>query len=173
MRRSIYLLVLLTTLTAVAASAAEPMLVRATVYTRLPRQIAGVDAPLALEPTTLLTPPEGGWPASYDAIKTSLSKRAKNRNKVLISQLFEPKPLSSSTSTAFFIPELQRAFEVKPNGDKIDVLLPKAKEPISVPAVAGVTNMFGAEDEMVYIGVMLVPASKVVDDTMVIMNGDK
>jgi len=171
MRR--FLFALLATLTAAIASAAEPMVVRTTVYLRLPRIVSNVDAPLPLNPSKLLTAPEGTWPASYDAIKAALAKRAKNLRRVMITQILPAKPLSASESAAFFIPELGQAMEVKQEGDNISVLLPKATQPLTLPALPFVTNIFGADDELVYLGVTLVPASKLVDDTMVIMNGEK
>lgn len=168
MRR--FLLAVLVILAAAAAVAAEqPLMVRVTVYQRMPQ--LGADGNIAEPelPGTLLTAPEGGWPASYEGLRQALQARRKGRMSVLVSAIHTPKALSADTGTAFFISEVQHAIEVKANGD---VLLPNGRH-TTINVAPNATSIFGASDEQYYVAVTFVPATDAHDDVMVIMNGEK
>jgi TonB family protein len=155
---------------ATAALAAEPLVVRVAVYQRMPQ--LSVDGAAAAEPElpgTLLTPPEGGWPSSYEGVRQILQTRRKGRMSVLVSAIQTPKPLNSDTDAAFFIGELQHAVEVKANGD---ILLPNGKHTM-IAVAPHATSIFGAPDEQYYVAVTFLPAAEARDDVMVIMNGEK
>jgi len=154
---------------ATAALAAEPLVVRATVYQRMPQLSADGTAADPELPGTLLTPPAGGWPSSYEGVRQALQARRKGRMSVLISAIHTPKALSGDTGAAFFIGELQHPIEVKANGD---VLLPNGKH-TTIDVAPHATSIFGAPDEQYYVAVTFLPAAEARDDVMVIMNGEK
>lgn len=172
MRR--YALALLVTLTAVAATAAEPLVARVVVYQRLARIVDG-NPELHQDPDMLLKAPDGGWPASFDEVRALLSERRHNTREVMIEEIFPAKLVGGAENTDFFVPEQQRALELKLEGDSLAVLLPKTGGviPINVPATPNVTHIFGAKDEMLYFAVTLLPASAAKDDTIVILSGGK
>ena len=156
-------------LLAASAFAADPLMVRVTVYQRMP-QLAADGAVAEPElPGTLLTAPEGGWPAAYDGVRQALTARRKGRHNVLIAAIHAPKPLSAEKGAAFFIGELGHAVEVKADGD---VLLPNGKH-AAIAVAPNATSIFGAPDEQFYIAVTLLPSAEARDDVMVIMNGEK
>lgn len=157
-------------LSATAALAAEPLVVRVAVYQRLPQ--LGPDGSGAADPElpgTLIVAPDGGWPASYEDVRQALQARRKGRTSVLISAIHPTKALSGDTNAAFFLGELQHAVEVKANGD---VLLPNGKH-TTVNVAPHATSIFGAADEQYYVAVTFLPASEAHDDVMVIMNGER
>jgi TonB family protein len=166
-RKLIFLVIFLL---AASAFAADPLLVRITVYQRLPQLAA--DGAVAAEPElpgTLLAAPDGGWPASYDSVRQALTARRKGRTNVLISAIHTPKPLSGDQGAAFFVGEVGHAVEVKASGD---VLLPNGKHAAVEPA-PNATSIFGAPDEQLYVAVTFLPSAAARDDVMVIMNGEK
>ncbi len=167
MRRFVLGVVLM--LAAAAAFASEPLMVRVTVYQRTPDTLNG-DPTAPESPGTLLPAPQGGWPASYDAVQQLLAARKKGRFNVMLSAINAPKPLSSDVGAAFFIDELGRAIEVKTNGANADVLLPNGKRS-SMAAAPHATNIFGASDERIYLAVTLLPPSEADDDVVVVGNG--
>lgn len=160
----------LTILLAAVAANAEPLMVRISVYHRMPRLVDGYAPEIEL-PGKLLDAPDGGWPPSYDAMRATLSKRLRNRHEVMIAEILPAKPLTAAQNAAFFIPELAHAIEVKLESDAITVILPKLAA-VSYPIKQG-TQIIAGKDEQLYLGVTILPASKMVDDTMVIMNGTR
>jgi TonB family protein len=164
----IAMLIAVAMLTAAAALAAEPLMVRVAVYQRMPQLAEDGSAADPQLPGTLVAAPEGGWPASYDAVRQTLAARKKGRMNVIISAIHAPKPLSAE-SAAFFIGELGHAVEMKADGD---VLLPIGKH-TTIPVTPNTTTIFGAPDEQTYIAVTLLPAAAARDDVIVIMNGEK
>jgi TonB family protein len=156
-------------LLAASAFAADPLMVRVTVYQRMPQLAADEAMPEPELPGTLLAAPEGGWPASYDGVRQALTARRKGRTNVLVSAIHAAKPLSGDKGAAFFVGELGHAVEVQANGD---VLLPNGKHAAIVVA-PNATSIFGASDEQFYVAVTLLPSADARDDVMVIMNGEK
>jgi len=156
-------------LSASTAALAEPLAVRVTVYQRTP-QISddgtGVEAEL---PNMLIPAPKAGWPASYDAIRQTLTARKSGRLNVMLASIYPAKPLTAEQSAAFFINELGRPTEVKADGD---VVLPDGKH-ATMPIAPNTTAIFGASDEQYYIAVSILPEAAVRDDVLVIMNGEK
>lgn len=156
-------------LSAAAAFAAEPLLVRVAVYQRMPQLADDGTAADPEPPGTLIAAPEGGWPASYDVVRQMLAARRKGRNNVLIAAVHTPKPLTAGQGTAFFIGEISHAIEVRADGD---VLLPTGKH-TTIPVAPNATSIFGAADEQFYVAVTFLPPAGARDDVLVIMNGER
>ncbi len=154
---------------AVSAFAADPLVVRVTTYERLPHVSPEGIAPDAQLPGTLLTPPQGGWPASYDAVRSALSARKHGSLNVMIQAILSPKPLSSAESAAFFISDLGRPVEAKADGD---VLLPDGKH-ATIAVKPNATSIFGAPDELYYVAFTVLPAAEARDDVIVVSHGEK
>ena len=166
MRRLV--LFLLAMLSAAAVFADEPLMVRLAVYQRVPR-LTGDDVPMPQLPDAVLAAPAGGWPSSIEALRQAISTRRKGRNAVFISDLESPKPLTAEDGAAFFLGDLQRAVQVKANGD---VLLPNGKH-ATMPIAAGSTSVIAAADEMYYVALTLLKPADVTDNTLVIFYGQK
>ncbi|HEV2718591.1 MAG TPA: energy transducer TonB [Thermoanaerobaculia bacterium] len=156
-------------LSAATAFAADPLMVRVTTYERLPQVDSEGNAPEAQLPATLLAPPQGGWPASYDAVRQILGARRGGRFNVMVQSILSPKPLTTAESAAFFVTDLGRPVEVKADGD---VLLPDGKH-TTIEVKPNTTTIFGASDEMYYIAVSVLPAAETRDDVMVLSHGEK
>ena len=166
MRR--FVLAVLAMLCAVSVLADEPLMVRMTVYQRVP-QIFSDDPLPPKAPDAVLAAPAGGWPSSYEALRQAISARRKGRTSVFLADLFPPKPLTADSPAAFFVPDLARPVQVKLDGD---VLLPNGKH-ATMPVAAGTTTVLGADDEQLYVALTLLAPADVHDDTIVIYHGQK
>lgn len=166
MRRFVF--AVLAMLSAVAVFADEPLMVRLAVYQRVQRS-TGEDAPPPQVPDTVLTPPAGGWPSTYEGMRQAIAARRKGRLAVFISDLEAPRPLAAGDGAAFFLGELGHAVQLKPDGD---VMLPNGKH-ATMPVTAGSTTVFGAADEQYYVALTLLKPADVKDDTVVIYHGQR
>jgi hypothetical protein len=167
MRRFVMAVVVM--LAAPAAFAADPLMVRLTLYQRMPQFRDGVDVPDPAIPDTVVATPKDGWPVKYDDLRDALSRRKKGKLNVLVAEVIPAKPLQPEPPPAFFVPELGKAVEIRPNGDKAEILL--AGKNFTVPVASHETTVFGASDEMLYLAVSFLPPSETPDDTIVITNG--
>jgi len=156
-------------LSAASAFAADPLMVGVTTYERIPEVNPEGNVPDLQLPATLLAPPQGGWPASYDAVRHALGTRKSGRYNVMIQSIIAPKPLSPAESAAFFISDLGRPIEVKADGD---VLLPNGKH-TTIEVKPNTTSIFGAADEQYYVAITLLPAAEARDDVIVVSHGEK